>query len=115
MRPREPELILQIRENNPTTGIQLVEAAKLTLDFGRPDEAKKYLAKAIELKMDDARSKFTKEKFGIIRLTTTNGSSRRRQARAKLSCWPMKKQPKILHGKPSFWQSYRQIPKKPSG
>lgn len=75
VRPREPELILQIRENNPTTGVQLVEAAKLTLDFGRPDEAKKYLAKAIELKMDEAQLEDLAKKFGIdlfVRLTTTN-------------------------------------------
>ncbi len=75
LRPIEPQLILQLRENNPTTGIQLVEAARLTLDFGRPDEAKKYLAKAIALKMDESQLEELAKRFGadlFVRLSASN-------------------------------------------
>lgn len=48
----EPAAVLQIRESNPTTPSQLVSAAETTLAFGRPDEAKRYLAQLIAAKPD---------------------------------------------------------------
>ena len=49
---QEPIVILQLRERNPSTPHALVEAAKITLDYGRPDEAKKYLAKLLAAKAE---------------------------------------------------------------
>ena len=43
----EPLVILQLRESNPTTPEQLVRAARAVFQFGRPDEAKQYLAKLL--------------------------------------------------------------------
>lgn len=50
----EPPLIQIIRESNPTSPLELVTAARQVLDFGRPDEAKRYLVKLLETKADDA-------------------------------------------------------------
>ena len=44
---REPLVIQQIRDSNPTTPGELMQAAQATLQFGRPDETKRYLAKLI--------------------------------------------------------------------
>ena len=43
----EPLVIRQLRESNPTTPAELMQAAQATLQFGRPDETKRYLAKLI--------------------------------------------------------------------
>ena len=44
---REPLVIQQIRDSNPTTPAELMQAAQATLQFGRPDETKRYLAKLL--------------------------------------------------------------------
>jgi hypothetical protein len=41
---REPLVIQQIRDSKPTTPGQLMQAAQATLQFGRPDETRRYLA-----------------------------------------------------------------------
>jgi hypothetical protein len=43
----EPLVIRQLRESNPTTPAELMQAAQAALQFGRPDETKRYLAKLI--------------------------------------------------------------------
>jgi hypothetical protein len=53
-RRNEPALIQVIRESNPTTPVELVTAARQVLDYGRADEAKRYLTKLLEAKADDA-------------------------------------------------------------
>lgn len=49
---KDPLAIQHVRESNPTTSEELVRAAQITLDFGRADEAKKYLAKFLAVKAD---------------------------------------------------------------
>jgi hypothetical protein len=44
---REPLVIRQIRDSNPTTPAELMKAAQATQQFGRPDETRRYLAKLI--------------------------------------------------------------------
>jgi hypothetical protein len=41
---REPLVIQQIRDSKPTTPAELMKAAQATLQFGRPDETRRYLA-----------------------------------------------------------------------
>ena len=41
---REPLVIQQIRDSKPTTPAELMQAAQATLQFGRPDESRRYLA-----------------------------------------------------------------------
>lgn len=50
----EPALIQVIRESNPSTAVELVTAARQVLAYGRPDEAKRYLAKLVDGKPADA-------------------------------------------------------------
>src|SRR5262245_28100698 len=50
---REPLVIELLRRSNPTTAEQLVAAAQTALQFGRPDEAKAYLSKLLEIKPSD--------------------------------------------------------------
>lgn len=49
----EPLVILQIRESNPTTADQLIEAAAAVLRYGRPDECKRYLTKFMAVQFAD--------------------------------------------------------------
>lgn len=51
---REPLVIQQLRDSNPTTPEALLRAAQAVLQFGRPDEAKVYLAKFLAAKFSDA-------------------------------------------------------------
>ncbi|MDX1945102.1 MAG: HEAT repeat domain-containing protein [Pirellulaceae bacterium] len=46
----DPLVIKQLRESNPTTPQQLLVAAEATLQFGRPDETKRYLAQLLAAK-----------------------------------------------------------------
>jgi hypothetical protein len=41
---REPLVIQQLRDSNPTTPSELMRAAQAALQFGRPDETRRYLA-----------------------------------------------------------------------
>src|SRR5688572_26183250 len=43
----EPLAIEILRSSNPTTPLQLIQAAQAALQFGRPDETKRYLAKLL--------------------------------------------------------------------
>jgi len=49
----ESLVIQQIRESNPTTANQLIAAAAAVLNFGRPDECKRYLAKFVAAKFPE--------------------------------------------------------------
>ena len=49
----ESLVIQQIRESNPTTAPQIIGAASSVLNFGRPDECKRYLAKFVEAKFPE--------------------------------------------------------------
>lgn len=51
---QEPLVIRQIRESNPTSAEALLQAAEAVYRFGRPDECKRYLAKFVALRADDA-------------------------------------------------------------
>lgn len=50
---REPLVIELLRATNPTTPEQLLAAAQTALQFGRPDESKKYLEKLLANKPSD--------------------------------------------------------------
>jgi hypothetical protein len=49
----EPLVIQLLRASNPTTPRELMQAAQSALQFGRPDEAKRYLAKLVADKPAD--------------------------------------------------------------
>jgi CheY-like chemotaxis protein len=49
----EPEVILQLRDSNPQTPKAILQAASAVFNFGRPDEAKRYLAKFIAAKFPE--------------------------------------------------------------
>lgn len=49
----EPLAIEMLRASNPTTPQQLMSATRSAFEFGRPDEAKRYLAKLVESKPAD--------------------------------------------------------------
>jgi CheY-like chemotaxis protein len=52
--PRADPLVLQqIRESNPTTADQIIAAAAAVLNYGRPDECKRYLAKFVAAKFPE--------------------------------------------------------------
>ncbi|WP_254512510.1 hypothetical protein [Anatilimnocola floriformis] len=53
IRRAESIVIQQIRESNPTTALQIIGAAQSVLNFGRPDECKKYLEKFVAGKFPD--------------------------------------------------------------
>ncbi|MFM7845679.1 MAG: hypothetical protein ACKPEY_15820, partial [Planctomycetota bacterium] len=46
-------VVLTLRETNPQTAEQLARAAKVMLDYGRADEARRYLQGLSALKLDD--------------------------------------------------------------
>ena len=46
----EPLVIQQLRDSNPTTPQELMVAIEATLQFGRPDETKRYLARLLAAK-----------------------------------------------------------------
>jgi len=48
-----PKELERLRESRPTTAIEVLRSAQAALQFGRPDEAKKYLAQLIESKPAD--------------------------------------------------------------
>jgi hypothetical protein len=50
---REPLVIQQLRDTNPTTPDGILRAAYATLQFGRPDESKRWLTKFVEAKFSD--------------------------------------------------------------
>jgi DNA-directed RNA polymerase subunit K/omega len=50
----ESAVILQLRESDPKTADQLIRAASAVLDFGRPDECKRYLEKFVAGKFPEA-------------------------------------------------------------
>lgn len=62
----ESIVILQLRESNPKTADQLIRAASAVLDFGRPDECKRYLEKFVASKFPEA---------DLIDLPTKHGTS----------------------------------------
>ncbi|WP_425617809.1 hypothetical protein NA78x_001498 [Anatilimnocola sp. NA78] len=49
----EPEVILQLRDSNPKTAEALLQAAGAVHNFGRSDEAKRYLTKFLEAKFPE--------------------------------------------------------------
>jgi len=51
---REPLVIQQLRDSNPSTPEAILRAAYAVLQFGRPDEAKIYLARFLDAKFPDA-------------------------------------------------------------
>ena len=51
---KEPLVIQQLRDSNPTTPEAILRAAYAVFQFGRPDEAKTYLTKFLEAKFPDA-------------------------------------------------------------
>jgi hypothetical protein len=56
----EPLAIEMLRASNPSSPQQLIAAARAAFDFGRPDEAKRYLARLVESKpADDALASLT--------------------------------------------------------
>lgn len=58
-------LILQyLEEHKPTTPEGLAKAAEITLNIGRPDESRKYLAQLIDAKPDDAALAAVGRKLG---------------------------------------------------
>lgn len=60
----EPLVIRQFRESNPTTPAAIVQAARAVLQYGRPDEAKFYLARLLGLKPDEAALIALESEFG---------------------------------------------------
>ncbi len=60
----EPLVILQIRESNPTAADQIIAAAAAVLNYGRPDECKRYLAKFVAAKFPEDELAPLPAKFG---------------------------------------------------
>jgi hypothetical protein len=61
--PNDP-VIATIREQNPSTAPDLLRAVNTLVDYGAPTEARKYLAKLIELKPSEAELIELQEEFG---------------------------------------------------
>ena len=53
----EPLAIQMLRDSNPTTPVELMRRRKSTLQFGRPDESKRYLAELLAAKPADEPSR----------------------------------------------------------
>jgi hypothetical protein len=60
----EPLVIRQFRESNPSTPDAIVQAARAVLQYGRPDEAKFYLARLLGLKPNEAVLGELESQFG---------------------------------------------------
>jgi hypothetical protein len=69
---REPFVIQQIRDSKPTTPAELMRAAQATWQFGRPDEAKRYLGGVLAAKPAEAELAALEAPFAdfVIKLTT---------------------------------------------
>jgi hypothetical protein len=71
---RDPLVIEMLRASNPTTPEQLLSAAQSALQFGRPDECKRYLAKLVAAKPgDDALAPLT-ARYGDFLLQLSRNS-----------------------------------------
>jgi hypothetical protein len=60
----EPFAIQVLRDSNPTTPLELLRAAQAVLQYGRPDECKRYLAKFVASKAADEAMAPLTERFG---------------------------------------------------
>jgi len=69
----DPLVIEMLRASNPATPEQLLSAAQSALQFGRPDECKRYLAKLIEAKPADEVLAALTARYGdfLIQLSRT--------------------------------------------
>ncbi len=62
--PTEDIVILALRESNPTTPEELTSAAQKMMDYGEPEEARRYLAKLIAAKPDVGQLAGLQREFG---------------------------------------------------
>jgi hypothetical protein len=70
----EPLAIRLLRASNPTTPRELMQAAQSALQFGRPDEAKRYLAKFVAEKPADEALAPLAAPFADFLLSPTRGT-----------------------------------------
>ena len=61
---KKPLVLQYLDENKPTTPEQMLKAAEITLNIGRADESKKYLASFLAAKPDEAALAALGTKFG---------------------------------------------------